>query len=381
MKYFGLVFRNLTRNKRRTILTTLSITVSVFIFASLISLPGLINQVLRDRANSLRLICHSKASLFYTLPEAYRRQIERVAHVDAVAGYSVFMGTYRDPNQEIGILAVDDDHLREIFPDWEINKDTEREFKGLRTAALVATSLMKAYRWKIGDTIMLRGTIYPVDLQLKIVGVLNEEAAGPRIIFRRDYMEELLGRPGTVNLFWVKVDYSQSAPEVIAAIDETFANSAHETSTETEVMLIKSQVVGNLGLLVNGSKFLAAIVMFTIALVAANTAAMAVRERRQEIAVMRAIGFTRTSIIWRIVAEGLIIGVTGGALGCGLAYLGFELLPHVAGALGPLALALTLSPRIVAYSFMIAALIGAASAFIPATLATRHAIAEELRAV
>jgi ABC-type antimicrobial peptide transport system permease subunit len=96
---------------------------------------------------------------------------------------------------------------------------------------------------------------------------------------------------------------------------------------------------------------------------------------------MRAIGFTRTSIIWRIVAEGLIIGVTGGALGCGLAYLGFELLPHVSGALGPLALALTLSPRIVAYSFMIAALIGAASAFIPATLATRHAIAEELRAV
>ena len=153
-------------------------------------------------------------------------------------------------------------------------------------------------------------------------------------------MEELLGRPGTVNLFWVKVDRSQSAPEVIAAIDGMFANSAHETATETEVALIKSQVVGNLGLMVQGSKFLAAIVMFTIALVAANTAAMAVRERRHEIAVMRAIGFTRNSIISRIVVEGLIVGVTGGALGCGLAYMGFELLPYVAGALGPLALAL-----------------------------------------
>ena len=49
MRYLSLVLRNLTRNKRRTILTSLSITVSVFIFASLISLPGLINQVLRDR--------------------------------------------------------------------------------------------------------------------------------------------------------------------------------------------------------------------------------------------------------------------------------------------------------------------------------------------
>jgi len=105
MKYLSLVLINLTRNKRRTILTTLSITVSVFIFASLISLPGLLDQVLRDRANSLRLICHSKAGFSYMLPEAYRRQIESVPHVEAVAGYSVFMGTYRDPNQQIGILS------------------------------------------------------------------------------------------------------------------------------------------------------------------------------------------------------------------------------------------------------------------------------------
>src|SRR5579863_8423672 len=226
MNYLSLVLRNLARNKRRTILTTLSITVSVFIFASLISLPGLLNQILRDRATSLRLICHSKASLFYMLPEAYRRQIERVPHVEAVAAYSVFMGTYRNPNEQIGILAVDDDHIREIFPDWGLSDSTNKEFRGLRTAALVATSLMRAYRWKVGQTIILRGTLYPVDLQVTIVGELNELAAGPRIIFRRDYMEELLGRPGTVNLFWVKVDHSRSEPEVIAAIDEMFANSA-----------------------------------------------------------------------------------------------------------------------------------------------------------
>jgi putative ABC transport system permease protein len=380
MKYLSLVLINLTRNKRRTILTMLSITVSVFIFASLISLPGLLDQVLRDRANSLRLICHSKAGFSYMLPEAYRRQIERVPHVEAVAGYSVFMGTYRDPNEQIGILATDDDHIREIFPDWEVSAETDHEFENMRTAGLVSTTLMRVYGWKVGDTITLRGTLYPVDLQLTIVGVLNEEAAGPRIIFRRDYMEELLGRPGTTNLFWVKIDRSQSAPEVIAAIDEMFANSAHETATETEVMLIKSEA-SNLALLVNGAKFLAAIVIFTIGLVAVNTAAMAVRERRHEMAVMRAIGFTRNSIIGRILVEGLIVGMAGGALGCVLALLGFDLLPHVSGALGPLALALTLSPRIVAYSFMIAALIGAASGFIPATLATRGDISTELRAV
>src|SRR5580658_4819807 len=381
MNYLSLVLRNITRNKRRTILTTLSITVSVFIFATLISLPGLLNQVLRDRANSRRLITHSKASLFYMLPESYRRRIEILPHVEAVAAYSVFLATYRDPNEQLGVLAVDDDHIREIFPDWDISAETEHEFESLRTAALVATNLMKLYGWRVGQTIMLRGTMYPVDPQLTIVGELNEEAAGPRIIFRRDYMEELLGRPGNANLFWVKIDSSRSAPEVIAAIDEMFANSENETATETEVALIKNEIGSNLGMMLNGAKFLAAIVIFTIALVAANTAAMAVRERRHEMAVMRAIGFTRNSIITRIVVEGLTVGVIGGALGCGLAYLAFELLPHVSGALGPLALALTLSPRIVAYSFMIAALIGAASGFIPAALATRGDISSELRAV
>src|ERR1700691_6643942 len=127
MNYLSLVLRNITRNKRRTILTTLSITVSVFIFATLISLPGLLNQVLRDRANSRRLITHSKASLFYMLPESYRRRIETLPHVAAVAACSVFLATYGDPNERVGVLAVDDDHLRDIFPDWDLSAEAEQQ--------------------------------------------------------------------------------------------------------------------------------------------------------------------------------------------------------------------------------------------------------------
>ena len=107
---------------------------------------------------------------------------------------------------QLGVLAVDPDHIREIFPDWEVTADADHQFKSIRTAALVSTTLMEAYGWKVGQSIMLRGTMYPVDLQLTIVGTLSEAGAGPRVIFRRDYMEELLGRPGTANLFWVKVD-------------------------------------------------------------------------------------------------------------------------------------------------------------------------------
>jgi putative ABC transport system permease protein len=215
---------------------------------------------------------------------------------------------------------------------------------------------------------------------LKIVGTLGDRAPDGVILFRRDYLEEILGRPGKVNAFFVKLDRSESAPDAIADIDRTFANSSSETSTGTEADAIRERV-GTLALLMNGAKFFAAVVILTIGLVAANTAAMAVRERRHEIGVMRAIGFTRGNVLTGIIIEGLVIGVTAGILGCALARLGFLILPYAGGALGPLAMRLKLSPRIIANSFAVATGIGAMSSFIPAMFATRGDISTKLRAI
>jgi len=64
----------------------------------------------------------------------------------------------------------------------------------------------------------------------------------------------------------------------------------------------------------------AGIVVIVIALVSANTAAMAVRERRHELAVMRAVGFTRRALVAFILAEGMLMGTIAGALGAAIAY-------------------------------------------------------------
>jgi hypothetical protein len=98
MKFLPLVWRNLLRSKRRTFLTILSVAVSLFVFAALMSLPSVVNQLLRDRAGSLRLVCRSKGGIFYSLPEAYARRILALPHVEAVIGENLFMGTYRRPD-------------------------------------------------------------------------------------------------------------------------------------------------------------------------------------------------------------------------------------------------------------------------------------------
>ena len=70
MKYLGIIYKNLFRNKRRTLLTVFSIAVSLFIFSALTSLPTAVHQVLSAVATSERLVVHNKAGLAYGIPMA-----------------------------------------------------------------------------------------------------------------------------------------------------------------------------------------------------------------------------------------------------------------------------------------------------------------------
>src|SRR5271169_736514 len=121
MKFVRLVLRNLLRNRRRTILTALSIAVSLFVFSALIALPAVVDRITAARASSLRLVCHSKAGLSYSLPEAYLARIATSPHVVAASGWMFFGGIYRDIHDQVPNFAVDHEHVDLIWPDWKMS--------------------------------------------------------------------------------------------------------------------------------------------------------------------------------------------------------------------------------------------------------------------
>src|SRR5438034_7666133 len=82
-KFALLVFKNLTRSKRRTILTILSIAVVLFIFSVLVSLPTFANQMLADTTSSVRIISRTKMGLAYPLPVAYKRSEEHTSELQS----------------------------------------------------------------------------------------------------------------------------------------------------------------------------------------------------------------------------------------------------------------------------------------------------------
>jgi putative ABC transport system permease protein len=380
MKYMVLILKNLTRSKRRTLLTIFSIAVSLFIFSALVSLPAVVSQVLADTASSTRLVVHNKAGLTYFLPEAYKQRLLATPHVEAVIAETWFGGILHDVNDQFPNLAIDPDQVYEMWPDWGISKEAAEAFAKTRTAALVGSGTMKRFHLHVGQQIMLRGTAYNFPVTLTIVGVMSGGKAPPDFLyFRRDYLNEAAGRPGTVGNFWVRVDKSSSVPQVIAAVDEGFANSTEETQSESEASFFGGFMEGY-RMFFHLAEALGFIVVLTIGLVAANTAAMSIRERRSEIAVMRSIGFTSRTILSLLLGESLIIGLTGGIIGCGAAFIVLKVFAVGSPAMGPLG-TIRMPPSILVETLIAAALIGVLSALVPARAAARQNIVDALRMV
>jgi putative ABC transport system permease protein len=253
------------------------------------------------------------------------------------------------------------------------------QFKKIKNAALVGDATMRRFNFHVGQQIQLKGTTFPFNVQLVIVGTLSRGPAPGLLIFRRDYFEEAAGNPGIVHNFWVRVDDANSVPAVTAAIDKEFANSPAETQSQPESVMI-GDAVGRFRIFMRLAQFLGFVVVIAIGLVAANTAAMSIRERRGEIAVMRAIGYPTRTILGLLYSESLVIALLGGVLGCGGGLLLLKAFSLNADALGPF-VKIAIPPAIMAEALGVALLIGLFSVFVPARAAARRTIADSLRVV
>ena len=375
-QFTRLMFKNLLRSRRRTVLTVLSIAVSLFIFAVLVSPPTFANQMLADTASSVRIISRTKMGFAYPLPEAYKLKIATIPHVVAVAPLVIYGGIYHEASDQFPGVATEATEI-DMWSDWGLTGVDE--FKKIKTAALVAQGTMRRFNLHVGQHIELRGTVYPFNVTLTIVGTIAKGPVPSFVIFRRDYFEEAAGRPGLVHEFWVQVDDARVVPEVAAAIDHQFANSPAETRSASEAAAIGS-ILGRYRMFMQLAELLGLVAVVAIGLVAANTAAMSIRERRSEIAVMRSIGFPSGVILSLLVGESLIVALSGGVIGCGVAFGLFKVFAFNADALGPF-VSLHVPPFVLAETLGVAVLIGLFSAYVPARAAANRNIVETLRLV
>jgi putative ABC transport system permease protein len=314
VKYLRLVFRNLGRNKKRTALTVLSLAFSLLLITFLRTLVVEFSKTNESPAAVRRVITRRSSSLQELLPESYGAKIRTIPGVEYVMANTWFGGIYQEPKNFFANFAVEHQVFFDITPEVELDEAAREAFLQRRTAAFCGRKLAERFGWKVGDKITLLGTIYPVDLEFDLVGVYRSSADERSFYFRRDYLEESLGKPGRAGVFVSMCRTPEDVPRVITAIDTMFRNTDAETLTETERAFEASfqSLLGNVKGLVMS---IASVVVFMILLVCGNTMAMNIRERTHEIAILKSLGFQRETLFGMLVGESVLISFVGGGLG------------------------------------------------------------------
>src|SRR5258707_4066796 len=164
-KYLTLIFKNLLRSRRRSVLTVLSIAFSLFIFAVLVSLPTFANQMLADTTSSVRIICRTKMGLAYPLPVAYKPKIAAIPHVVAVAPLVIYGGIYHDVSDQFPSVATE---AAQIDMWSELGLTGVDDVQKIKTACLVAGGTMRRFNLHVCQPIQLRGTVYPFNVNLTL---------------------------------------------------------------------------------------------------------------------------------------------------------------------------------------------------------------------
>ncbi len=381
LRHLPLILKNSWRNRRRTLLTILSVGVSLCLLGILMAIYHAFYFSEPNASQALRLVTRNKVSLAFPMPQSYREKIRQIPGVQEVGISQWFGGVYIDrrPEHMFARFAVEPDKIFTIHGEMTIPEDQKKAFQQERTACIAGRPLAEKYNWHLGERITLQGDIFPVTLELTLRGVF-EHADNPEVLyFSREYLEESLplGRRGNAGTFNILARSTEDVPRIEKAVDEQFSNSPVQTKTETESAFSLSFVA----FLGNIKAFLLSVcaaVTFTIVLVSANTIAMSVRERVREVGVLKTLGYTRGAILGIILGEAVTISLVGGVLGVGLATVLAGVVRHAPAFILQLRM-LTIGLPVAALCLLVAALIGLVSAFVPAFQASRISIMEALR--
>jgi putative ABC transport system permease protein len=322
MKYFYLVWSNLRRKKLRSFLTLLSIVVAFSLFGYLAAIRQAFNMGV-DMAGADRLVVRHKVSIIQLLPETYEGRIEQIPGVDNAVHMTWFGGVYQKPSNFFAQMAVNPAELMDMWTEFVISEEHRQAWLDTRSGAVAGRQLVEKFGWKIGDRIPIRNTAWQNKdggeaWEFDLVGIYEAGEKGvdeTQFFFRYDFFEESRAfGSGQVGWYTVRVDDPDRAAGTAAAIDAEFANSPSETKTEPEGAFVQgfANQVGNIGLIMTA---IVAAVFFTILLVAGNTMAYAVRERTNELAVLKALGFTDRGVLGLVLGESFLLTGIGGVLG------------------------------------------------------------------
>jgi putative ABC transport system permease protein len=379
-----LTWRNTLRHPLRSSLTIVGMALAVLAFCLLRTLVAAWYSGVAA-SSPVRLITRNAISLVFTLPLSYQPKIAAIPGIVNVSFGNWFGGVYIDERNFFPQFAVYLPKYLEIYPEFIIPPEQKLELLKDRRGCAAGRQLAQRYGWRLGDSIVLRGTIYPGEYQFILRAIYRGRDPATdenRLFFHWDYLNETMkknipARADQVGWFLSQVAAPELAAPVAGKIDDLFKNSLAETLTETEAAF-------NLGFVSMTENLLLAIqvvswlVIGVILILLANTMAMSARERMGEYAVLKTMGYKPRHLAGLILGESMLLAAMGGLMGMALT---FPMVHFFKTKLGKYFRVFPLTDTTLALGLGTALIVGVLAAILPAWRASRVGIAEALRRV
>lgn len=362
MKLFLLILKNLSRNKIRSILTALAVICLVAIFDMIFSVVGFLDMVMAEQTADVMLIATER----YRTPSQFdRRYVDQIVYPGSSLNTELskipgFRGEenhniwhfvafsidpeMKDQEKSFFVIATLPEKIATMIEGLEgfdpklaeLMKDPPRS-RLPNAGLLMGPDRLAKLGKRVGDMFKAKsmshregfGARQPIEMEFEVVGELPSEsrwALGGFIDY--EYLNRVLKdkkneRDGKVNLAWFRFDDPPSANESSSVIEREIRDIKFQT--------MSSAVQHHLQPYMDIMRFvkygLVPIIVIVMTLVIANSVMMTVRERRQEIATMKVLGFRTPHILGLVVGEGLLLGITAGLLSSAVTY---GLVNHVA---------------------------------------------------
>lgn len=387
LSLFLIAARNLKRSWFRTIFTVAGAAVALVAFVMIRTMLWAWH-IGEEFAASDRLGTRHKVSFIMQLPKRYVEDVRAVPGIKS-ATYANWFGAKipTKPDEFFANMAVDGASYLTVIDEMVVDDASKQRWLADKKGALVGDVLAKKMGWKVGDRVILEGTIYPGDWEFIVDGIYTASRKSldrSQFIFHWDYLNESLppGRRDEIGWIMSRITDVNRSGEISQAVDKLFDDRDTQTVTMSERSMNVSFMAGFSAIL-TALEIVSFVILGIMLLILGNTIAMGVRERTREYAVLRAIGFEPWHIRFFVIAEAAALGIVAGLVGVGIAYpfvndvMGRAIEENM-GAWFPY---FRVEPATAGLAVVIAIGLAAAASLIPSIQAGRVSVIEALRRV
>ena len=380
--YWTLVKIGLIRKRLRTFLTIMSMFIAFWLYGTLNTFAGLFTGAI-EGLSAENIMVMPRYDMLGKLPYSHVTFVEEVEGVEEIM-FMDFLVSDSIESMMDGVVYAVSPNFFEVYDRFETDEEALAGMNSNPNAVIVGKLMADTKGLKIGDLLAVKSNSMnsdgSYDWSFQVVGFYTaKQIKGDEmgaVINWDSYDEARLSQKGTVGFIMAKISDASLGDEISDVIDERFINSPYATRSGPESVIAVEMAgeIADVELIVNA---ILLAVFFTILLVSGNTMAQSIRERTNDIGVLKCLGYKDKTIFFSVVLEAVVICFA--AVISGLLFT-MLLIPAIDAASGGLtADTLYLRPSTVFGATIVGLIIAFMAAAVPAYQSLRLKVVDALR--